>query len=107
MYEDIIGILRLCSLFLIVSAYNLVKYLLLIRRIRSLLLEKESAITEMPNLQTVSFFTFIKPPEESGDEELDVLLFKTHLAVKYGLGFLLFFFCSSMFFFIVMNVIFK
>lgn len=107
MYEDIITILKMCSLFLLISSYNFVKYVLLIRRIRSLLAEKGGTILETVHMQQLSFVAFMKPPEESGDEELDVLLFKTHLAVKYGLGFLLFFFCSSMFFFIVKNVIFN
>jgi len=98
MCETIVGVLKLCSFPLAISIFNCIRYFCLKRRIRQLYCQRPKDLFAALSTANLSFAAFTQTPKESGDDELDSLLFKTHLAAQYSVSLLLFSFILFGFF---------
>jgi hypothetical protein len=101
MIGNIISTMKFCSIFLIISFINGGRYLFLKRRLKLIYGEYEEQIHKAIRGETIKFSTFLKEPLETGNDVLDLLLFKIHRSTQWFITLIFFYVISVAFFYLV------
>jgi len=104
MLRNILPLLKFCSIFLIISFINGVRYLFLKRKLRLIYEEHKKEIHTAIRCDKVKFSALLIEPLETGNDMLDLLLFKIHRSAKWFLGLLFFYGVSVTFFYLVLRL---
>jgi hypothetical protein len=99
--DNILSILKFCSIFLAISFINGGRYLFFRRKLNLIYEEHKEEINKAIRGDKMKFSTFLKEPLETGNDMLDLLLFKIHSSAKWFLGLLFFYVISVAFFYVV------
>lgn len=91
MMDKIVVSLKFCSVFLMISLINWMRYFLLKRKIELIYKKDEEQICKAIRCNKIKFPAFLSEPLEAGDSTLDLLLFKIHRSVVYFIGLLFFY----------------
>lgn len=97
MIDTILTNLKLCSIFLLVSFINGVRYLFLKRKLKLRYEEHKEEIHKSIKSDRINFSAFLKEPLETGDDVLDLLLFQIHRSALWFTGLFLFYPVSVIF----------
>jgi len=100
--KSFIQILVFCSIFLFISLGHGVHYLLLKRKLKFILKEKNEKIHEAIRCDKPKFTAFLLEPLETGNDMLDLLLFKTHRAAIWFVRIFIFYVTSVLFLYFAM-----
>lgn len=101
MSGDILPILKFCSIFLAISFINGGRYLFLKRKLKLIYGEHKEAIHKAIRSDKIKFSAMLIEPLETGDDTLDLLLFKMHSSAKWFLLLLFFYGVVVAFFYVV------
>lgn len=106
MYDTIVTTLKLFSWILVISIINGIRYYFLKRKLKSIYYEKyKDEILTAIRGRKINGMAFFKEPLETGNDALDLLLFKIHRSVLWFIGFLLFYLIAVIFIYLSLRVI--
>ena len=88
---DIVPLLELCSFALVISFINGIQYIFLKRKLKLVYEEYKEEIHEAIRCDKIKFSALFIEPLETGNDTLDLLLFKTHRSAMWFMGFLIFY----------------
>jgi uncharacterized membrane protein len=91
MIGNILPLMKLCSFILVISALNGIYYLLLKKRLILMCQKDSEEVHKAIGCEKVKMISFIREPSETGNNTLDLLLFKTHRSVMWCISFLMFY----------------
>jgi len=91
MIDAIVPLLKFCSWILVISFINGFRYLLLNRKLKLIYEQDKEEIHKAIRCDKVKFSAFLKEPLESGNDMLDLLLFKIHRSAMWFVLWLLFY----------------
>ncbi len=101
MTGDILPILKFCSIFLAISFINGGRYLFFRKKLKLIYEEHKAEIDKAIRSDKIKFSVFLIEPLATGDDMLDLLLFKIHSSAKWFVGLLFFYAMSVAFFYLV------
>jgi hypothetical protein len=101
MTGDILPILKFCSIFLVISFINGGRYFFFRRKLILIYEEHKEEINRALSCCNIKFSAFLEEPLETGNDTLDLLLFKIHRSAKWFLGLLLFYATGVAFFYLI------
>lgn len=81
--DTIFPILVVCSIFLVMSLVNWARYLFLKRKLQFIYEEYKEEIHKAIRCNKIKFSALFKEPLETGNDMLDLLLFKTHRSALF------------------------
>ncbi len=97
MLDRIIPLLELCSMFLVFSFINGVRYIYFIRKLKLINEEFEEEMYKAIKNNKIKFTAFFVEPIETGVDKLDLLLFKIHRSAMWCILLLIFYPVSVIF----------
>jgi len=97
--------LKFCSMFLVISLVNGGRYLFLKRKLQRVYVEHKEEILKAIKGNKVKFSSFLVEPTETGDDMLDLLLFKIHRSALWFMGLLIFYPVAVFFLYISVTII--
>ena len=100
MLDTIVPLLELMSFALVISFINGIRYLFLKRKLKLIYQEHQEHIQKAIKCNKVKFSAFFTEPQETGNDHLDLLLFKIHRSVMWFILFLFLYVGSIVFFYI-------
>ncbi|MFC1677440.1 hypothetical protein ACFL3G_10320 [Planctomycetota bacterium] len=106
MIDNILPILKFCSWVLVISFINGIRYLFLKKRLKLIYEEHREEIHKAIRCNRIKFSALFVKPLETGNEMLDLLLFKIHRSAMWFV-FSLFFYGTSIIFYILVIAIIK
>ena len=83
MIEKILPILKFCSMFLAISFINGIRYVFFKRKLKLIYEEYKEDIHKAIRCDKIKFSVFLMEPLETGNDMLDLLLFKIHRSAKW------------------------
>jgi hypothetical protein len=89
--DNILQLMQFCSFILAISFINGIRYLFLKRKLKLLYQEHREEIQKAIGYDKIKISSFIREPSETGNNTLDLLLFKTHRSVMWCISFLMFY----------------
>ncbi len=95
--DNILSIMKFCSIFLAIGFINGGRYLFFKRKLKLIYEERKEEINKAIRGEKMKFSAFLKEPLETGDDGLDLLLYKAHSSAKWFVGLLLFYAISVAF----------
>ena len=101
MIGNILSTMKFCSFFLIIGFINGARYLFLKRKLKLIYEEHKEEIHKAISCENIKFSTFLKEPSETGNDVLDLLLFKIHRSAMWFINLLFFYGISVAFFYLV------
>ena len=104
MLVNILPLLKFCSWILVISFINGVRYLFLKKKLNLVYGEYKEEIHKAIRCDKIKFSALILEPQETGNDVLDLLLFKIHRSAKWFIGLLLFYGVSVTFFYLVLRL---
>lgn len=104
MIGNILSTMKFCSIFLIISFINGGRYLFLKRKLKLIYGEYEEQIHKAVRGEKIKFSTFLKEPLETGNDVLDLLLFKIHRSAQWFINLLFFYGISVAFVYLVLRL---
>jgi hypothetical protein len=102
MIGNILSTMKFCSIFLIISFINGIRYLCLKRRLKLIYGEYEEKIHTSIKCEKIKFSAFLTEPLETGNDMLDLLLFKIHRSAMWFILLLFFYVVSVAFSYLVL-----
>lgn len=106
MIDTIFSILKFCSLILAISFINGIRYFYLRRKLMFIYEKHAKEITAATRCDKIKLSAFVMEPLDTGNDMLDLLLFKIHRSVMWCI-LLLFLYIVSVLFFVVSIVVIK
>jgi hypothetical protein len=91
MMDNILQLMQFCSFILVISFINGIRYFFLKRKLQLLYQEHREEIQKAIGYDKIKISSFIREPSETGNNTLDLLLFKTHRSVMWCISFLMFY----------------
>jgi len=82
--DTILGIAAFCSWTLVISVVHSIRYVFLKRQLKLVYAEHKEEIHEAIRANRLRFSAFLIEPQETGDDVIDVLLFKLHRSVMWS-----------------------
>ncbi len=98
--------LKFCSWVLVISSINFFRYLYFKNRLNDIYAEHKEGIHKAIRCDEIKFSSFLQEPLETGNDMLDLLLFKIHRSAMWSV-LLLFFYIISVLFFVTVIIIMK
>ena len=102
MIGNILPLLKFCSIFLVISFINGARYLFLKRKLKLIYGEHKEEIHKAIRCDKIKFSALLIEPLETGNDILDLLLFKIHRSAKWFIGLLFFYVVGVTFFYLVL-----
>ena len=102
MLGNILPILKFCSWVLVISFINGIRYLFLKRKLKLMYGEYKEEIHKAIRCDKMKFSALLVEPLETGNDMLDLLLFKIHRSAMWFIGLLFFYGASVAFFYLVL-----
>ena len=94
MIDTILSILKFCSWILVISFINGIRYLFLKRKLKLIYEEYEEEIHRAIRCNRIKFSALFVEPLETGNDMLDLLLFKMHRSAMWFVLWLFFYLIS-------------
>jgi hypothetical protein len=104
MIGNILSTMKFCSIFLIISFINGIRYLFLKRKLKLIYGEHEEETHKSIGSKKMNFSAFLKEPSETGNDVLDLLLFKIHRSAMWSINLLFFYGISVAFVYLVLRL---
>ena len=102
--NNILPLLKFCSVFLVISFINGARYLFLKRKLELIYKEHKEEIHKAIRCDKIKVSSFVREPSETGNVVLDLLLFKMHRSVMWCISLLFFYPVSVLFLFLALKV---
>jgi hypothetical protein len=91
MIDTIVPLLKFCSWVLVISFINGIRYIFLKRKLKLIYEEHKKEIHKAIRCNKIKLPVFFIEPLETGNDMLDLLLFKIHRSVLWFIGLLFFY----------------
>ena len=105
MIDTIVPLLKFCSWVLVISFVNGVRYFFLKRKLKLIYYEEyKEEIHKAIRCNKIKFSTLFIEPLETGNDMLDLLLFKIHRSVLWFIGLLFFYPVSVIFLYLAIRL---
>ncbi len=91
MTDTILPTLKFCSWILVISFINGIRYLFLKRKLKLIYEEHREEIHKAIRCNKIKFSALFIEPMETGNDTLDLLLFKIHRSALWFIGLLFFY----------------
>jgi hypothetical protein len=89
--DNILSIMKFCSFALVISFVNGGRYLFFKKKLKLIYEKRKEEIDKAIGCNKIKFSAFLTEPLETGDDVLDLLLFKAHSSAKWFVGFIFFY----------------
>jgi len=103
MLGNILSLMKFCSVFLVISFINGVRYLFLKRKLKLIYGEYKEEIHKAIRCDKIKFSALFIEPLETGNDMLDLLLFKIHRSAMWFVLLLFFYGISVVFLYLVLR----
>lgn len=99
MIDRILPLMKFCSVFLVISLVHGVRYIFFRRKLKLIYEEHKEDIHKAIRCDKMRFSVFLIEPLDTGNDMLDLLLFKIYSSAKWFLSLFFFYWIGVAFFY--------
>lgn len=97
--------MKFCSWILVISFINGIRYVFFKRRLKLIYEEHKEDIHKAIRCDEIKFSALFIEPLETGNDTLDLLLFKIHRSAKFFVGLFVFYWIGVVFFYVSLRLL--